>query len=95
MNMSYCRFHNTDLALQDCLGELEEMQAGAGGKLSDAELRAAKGLAIDCMRFVELLLDTDIEANGEEVKESLLEDRVDYAQASADYKEEEEDEDDE
>lgn len=91
MNMSYCRFHNTDLALQDCLGELEEMQAGAGSKLSDAELRAAKGLAIDCMRFVELLLDTDIEANGEEVKESLLEDRVDYAQASADYKEEEED----
>lgn len=59
-NMSYCRFHNTLLDLRDCHGAMMELAAGeaeGGEKLSREELRAAKELAIEAVRFLETLAE--------------------------------------
>jgi hypothetical protein len=58
--MSYCRFHNTLLDLRDCHGAIMEMAGGeveGGEKLSRDELRAAKDLAIEAVRFLETLAE--------------------------------------
>ena len=57
MNMSYCKFENTNSDLLDCLNALNEMQSGAGEKLSDSELMAAKNLASTALEIVAMLTD--------------------------------------
>ena len=37
VNMSYCRFNNTNLAVSECLDAIQN-----GGKLSDAEMDSCK-----------------------------------------------------
>jgi len=56
-NMSYCRFQNTLLDLQDCRVALEEMTTGNEGPLSRDELRAAKALAQEAADLLQLLSD--------------------------------------
>lgn len=60
-NMSYCRFHNTLLDLQDCHNAIMEMIEATGDceadceTLSRDELRAAQELAATAVRFLETL----------------------------------------
>lgn len=56
-NMSYCRFHNTELALRDCEGVLEEMIDGDRERLGDDELYAAQRLVAICLNIVQLLAE--------------------------------------
>jgi hypothetical protein len=56
-NMSYCRFHNTLVALRDCEGVLEDMVDGDPRKLSDEELIAAQQLAATCVNIVQILAE--------------------------------------
>jgi hypothetical protein len=60
-NMSYCRFENTLKDFAECVEVLEAMSAGPSGetlkRLSDRELRAAKGLAQEACRFYALLVE--------------------------------------
>ena len=75
-NMSYCRFHNTDLDLRDCENELSEMIETPRGEqaLSDDELRAAKSLAVRCFSIVRMLVENaGLELNAELREEDLEE----------------------
>lgn len=56
-NMSYCRFQNTVSDLRDCHEALSDLRVGDIEKLSEEELRAAKKLAIVCLRIVTDLAD--------------------------------------
>ncbi len=56
-NMSYCRFQNTELALKDCEGVLEEMVDSVPKRLSDEELYAAQRLVASCLNIVQLLAE--------------------------------------
>ena len=50
-NMSYCRFQNTLVDLQDCMDELYELD-GDLSELSSAEKRAARSLIELCNEIV-------------------------------------------
>lgn len=50
-NMSYCRFQNTLMDLQDCQEVLDEMTVEEAGKLSDEERRAATKLVNMCRQI--------------------------------------------
>ena len=57
-NMSYCRFHNTEIDLQDCLYDLEERGGLTGTdeykeRLSSQEFRAAKRIIGMCVEIAE------------------------------------------
>ena len=55
-NMSYCRFHNTSIDLQDCYNALNDEE-----KLSVNEFRALKRLVNTCKDISEMFEDvTDI-----------------------------------
>lgn len=56
-NMSYCRFHNTNIDLIDCENELSEMieEPWTGQQLSDDELRAARHLVGRCLNIVRMV----------------------------------------
>ncbi|MGO1069739.1 hypothetical protein [Lysobacter sp. CA199] len=56
-NMTYCRFHNTAIALRDCEYVLEEMIDADPEKLSDDELMAAQQLVASCLNIVQLLAE--------------------------------------
>lgn len=47
-NMSYCRFHNTNLDMQDCIDALYE-----GTRLSDDEFIACKNMFENVLEFFE------------------------------------------
>lgn len=47
-NMSYCRFHNTNLDMQDCIGALEERSIE-----SDEEKANATAMLKDTLDFLE------------------------------------------
>lgn len=64
-NMSYCRFHNTKIDLEDCLDALRE-----GEELSKEEYRAMKQMF---KNFFEFLYDEGIIDNDAETEESLKE----------------------
>jgi hypothetical protein len=55
MNMSHCRFRNTDSALSECNDALEDLLTGEGEPLTIDELRAAKSLALRCIEIIELI----------------------------------------
>lgn len=57
MNMSHCRFENTDSALRECLDAVQAMIDGEAPALSDSELRALKRLSLHCADFVKTLAD--------------------------------------
>ena len=56
-NMSYCRFENTLLALQDCYGALED---GETGDMCPEEARAMKQLIKLCGDLHEEFKDEDV-----------------------------------
>lgn len=43
-NMSYCRFHNTALNLQDCIDAIESSEYGYDKDISEMELRGLSDL---------------------------------------------------
>ena len=59
-NMSYCRFRNTSLDLEECVDALENMQMHEGtpydedgDELHYEERRAAKTMREQCERYIE------------------------------------------
>lgn len=59
-NMSYCRFHNTRVDLEDCVNALENSMKHKGtyvdedfDEISQEEIRAAKGMRDLCERYIE------------------------------------------
>lgn len=61
MNMSYCRFRNTRIDFEDCVGALEEYE-----ELSWEEEVAAETLYELCARYVEAYREWKAEKGGEE-----------------------------
>jgi hypothetical protein len=53
-NMSYCRFQNTSIDLQDCLYAMEEEESFADMDLSNEESYAMLRMKDQCERFLEL-----------------------------------------
>jgi hypothetical protein len=53
MNMSYCRFENTNMDLRDCVGAMEEAYDLADLDLSKSELSSMKNMRWLCEKFVE------------------------------------------
>ena len=47
-NMSYCRFHNTNLDMRDCIGALYDGEA-----LSDNEFKACRNMFENVLEFFE------------------------------------------
>ncbi len=50
-NMSYCRFHNTEIDLDDCVGAIEN---GEIDELSENEIRALERIQILAKCIIEL-----------------------------------------
>lgn len=48
MNMSYCRFRNTSIDLEDCCGALEDYE-----EISEEEMTFAETLYERCKRYIE------------------------------------------
>ena len=55
INMSYCRFQNTLLAVRECAGDLGEMIDGQGEPLSREERSACVNLAEEMIEFLRML----------------------------------------
>lgn len=58
INMSYCRFQNTLLAVKECAGDLGDMIDGHGEPLSREERRACVELAEEMIEFLRMLDDS-------------------------------------
>ena len=69
-NMSYCRFRNTRLDLDDCLQTLSDGDFDGEGGLSEEEHRACVKMFQD---FIEFCVDNDIIEEDEELEERLEE----------------------
>ena len=67
MNMSYCRFENTEKELNECLNALEEMETDED-ILSEDEYRACRRMF---KTFVEYLYDKGIIDNNGDLEENL------------------------
>lgn len=59
-NMSYCRFHNTSIDLDDCEEALFNEDP-----LSPSEIRSAKDLIQSCIRIAEEFGDVDLDEHFE------------------------------
>lgn len=57
-NMSYCRFQNTAMDLDDCQSALEAMTNEAERPLSCEELAAAKRLLKTCLSIISIVAET-------------------------------------
>ena len=57
-NMSYCRFQNTAMDLDDCQDALEELINVPARPLSREELAAAKRLVKTCLNLVQIVAET-------------------------------------
>jgi hypothetical protein len=55
INMSYCRFQNTLLAVRECAGDLGEMIEGQGAPFSRSERKACIELAEEMIEFLRML----------------------------------------
>lgn len=67
MNMSYCRFQNTEIDLRDCVSELEYVDDLESLELSVDESRAMKRMYTLCINYVneyERLNDIDQDIAG-------------------------------
>ena len=53
-NMSYCRFRNTKIDLEDCVYELEYIRDGESEKPDEEELLAMDRMYGLCNDFIEL-----------------------------------------
>ena len=95
-NMSYCRFQNTALDLDDCADALEELLNADREALSADELRAAKRLVELCFSIVTMVADSS-EYEVDEFMERFDSDKIvaavlDEANADAARRTKEEDE---
>ena len=66
-NMSYCRFENTEIALNECLNALDEAIDGEN-ELSEDEYMACRRLF---KTFVNYLYENDIIGNDGDLEENL------------------------
>ena len=55
INMSYCRFQHTLLAVKECAGDLGDMIEGRGEPLSREERKACVELAEEMIEFLRML----------------------------------------
>lgn len=52
-NMSYCRFENTKIDLEDCVFALEDILNGDADELSEREKRASDRMYELCQEYIE------------------------------------------
>lgn len=78
INMSYCRFQNTLLALRECRNAFVELQSEGGAPLSRDELAAAKRLLIEAAEML-----TDVTGNECEIGEDDIVAAIDDVQTWA------------
>jgi len=73
VNMSYCQFENTNLAMQQCMHTLDQ---AIGGKekleLSSGEAIALRDLAVNCHEFLETVLNMEIQGSEDNGKSDDL-----------------------
>lgn len=60
-NMSYCRFHNTKIDLEDCVCALENIRNGEGEQLSPEEYFASKRMYDLCQEYIQLFEELEEE----------------------------------
>jgi len=72
MNMSYCRFHNTVLAMKECMEALRNIEAGEE-VLSKEEMESAIEFAKLCSEVV-LTISEHAAIEGEDLYDSMAED---------------------
>ncbi len=83
-NMSYCRFQNTAMDLDDCQDALEAMTNEPERPLSREELAAAKRLIRTCLNIVSLVAETaDIDVEEMLEDERKADEAMDLIQAGA------------
>ena len=51
-NMSYCRFHNTRLDMDDCINALRDAEQGIE-KISDSEINSCKRMFNNIMEYLD------------------------------------------
>lgn len=75
MNMSYCRFHNTNLAVEDCLETLRNMEGGYSDEeeapLSQSEYESCRDLFTSFLNFC--IEEGIVEESENEISEKLEE----------------------
>jgi len=64
-NMSYCRFHNTKIAFDDCLEQLELHYSFSDMKLSEDEDRSMHRLAVLAQLYLRRYEELQMEAEYE------------------------------
>ena len=72
MNMSYCRFHNTVLAMKECLEALRNVEAGEEA-LSAEELNSAIEFSKLCSEIV-MTISEHAAIEGDDLYDSMAED---------------------
>jgi hypothetical protein len=83
-NMSYCRFQNTAMDLDDCQSALEAMTSEPERPLSREELAAAKRLVRTCLNIASLVAETaDLEVGDLIDDEGKIDAALDFIQAGA------------
>lgn len=83
-NMSYCRFQNTAMDLDDCQSALEAMTNEPERPLSREELAAAKRLVRTCLNIASIVADTaDVEVGDLLDDEGKIDAALDFIQAGA------------
>ena len=101
INMSYCRFQNTLLAVRECAGDLGDMMNGQGEPLSREERRACVALAEEMIEFLRMLDessdsglsdDEDIRVGDLDCSTDRIENAVDSISAMAGSDDDEDDE---
>lgn len=101
INMSYCRFQNTLLAVKECAGDLGDMIEGRGEPLSREERKACVELAEEMIEFLRMLDDSsggglsddeDIRVGDLDCSTDRIENAVDSICATAGSEDDEDDE---
>ena len=101
INMSYCRFQNTLLAVKECAGDLGDMIEGQGEPLSREERKACVELAEEMIEFLRMLDessggglsdDEDIRVGDLDCSTDRIENAVDTISAMAGSEDDEDDE---
>ena len=101
VNMSYCRFRNTLLAVRECAGDIGDMIEGRGEAFSREERKACVELAEEMIEFLQMLDessggglsdDEDIRVSDLDCSTDRIENAVDCVSAMAGSEDDEDDE---
>jgi len=100
INMSYCRFQNTLLAVKECSGDLGDMIEGQGEPFSREERKACVELVEEMVEFLRMLDDAsggglsddeDIRVSDLDCPTDRIENAVDCVSAAAGSEDDDED----